>query len=106
MVPVELVRMPSAVVFWIVPPEPLLVLPLLSPVTVKLPVPVVLRRIPLVPPLDEIFWNVTPLAPIVVLAMLRAVVVIADVLPMLFVPVTLTTPPLVAVKAVLPPALS
>ena len=67
-------------------------------------VPVLVSTIPLVPPLVEIFANVTPLAPMVVFVMLSAVVVSGVVAPMvLFAPVTLTVPPPVAVNAVFAP---
>src|SRR5262245_66622682 len=57
--------------FWMVPPEPAVV-PV--PVTVSPPLaPVVLRMMPLVAPLAEMSWKVSPLAPIVVFATLSAV---------------------------------
>src|SRR5262245_33219326 len=86
-VPVEL---------WIVPPLPAVV-PV--PVTINPPLePVVLSTMPLVAPLAEMSWNVTLLAPMLVLAMLRAVPVVEVML--LLEPMTLTVPPPVAEKPV------
>src|SRR5438045_3897452 len=66
-------RMASAVVLWIVPPEPLFAPPP-SPAMVKPPVaPVLLRAMPLVPPFWLTLLKVTPEAPIVALVMLTAV---------------------------------
>ena len=92
---------PMPVEFWIVPPEALLVPPP-SPATMSPPLePVVLRTIPLAAPLAEMAWNVTLLDPIVVLAMFSAVPVV--VVRVFAAPVTLTTPPFVAVNALFAP---
>src|SRR6266540_6958835 len=97
---------PSApLLCWMVPPVPLALLDP-SPTTVSPPdVPVVSRMIPSpvvpepVPALIDL--NVRPLAPIVVPVTLSAVlVVVARVLEL---PVTVTVPPLVAVKAAFEP---
>src|SRR5262249_4895277 len=65
------------------------------PVTLKKPVePVWSRTMPLTAPLDEMLRNVTPLAPIVVLATLRAVPVV--VVMVFAVPWTVMVPPPVA----------
>src|SRR2546421_4452981 len=87
---------PRGEFFWMVPPVPALPLP----VTVRPPVaPVLFTMMPLVAPLQAMLRNVSPLAPIVELATLSAVVVGAVVLPMVFVPVTFTAAaPPVAVK--------
>ena len=74
-----------------------------SPVTVKLPAPVLFDTMPLVAPLAEMLRNVSPLAPIVVLATLSAVaVVVVMVLPL---PVALIVPPPVAEKPAFVPVL-
>src|ERR1041385_3013022 len=65
-------------------PLPLMVKKLL------LTAPVLFRMIPLAAPLAEMLRNVTPLAPMLVLVMLRAVLVAAVGVPMVLVPVTLT----------------
>src|SRR5947207_729103 len=87
--------MPSLVVFWIVPPE-------LSPPTVLVPLPVMvrpavapvlLRTMPLAPPVALTDLKVTPDAPMVALEIVTAGPVGTVVAPMLFVPVTLTVPP-------------
>ena len=101
---------PAPVVFWMVPPEPLL-LPPLSPFTVSPPLdPVVFRTMPFVAPLDEMLRNSRLFEPIVVLATLSAVpVVVVSVLTSApvaaglhgFSSQTLTVPPPVAVKAAL-----
>src|SRR4051812_4999581 len=60
--PTLFTEMPSSPALWIVPP-----------VTVSLPVePVLLRRTPFVPPLDDMCWNVTPAAAMSVSEMLSA----------------------------------
>src|SRR4051812_31579928 len=93
--PLPCVVLPLApVLFAIVPPVPAPPVP----VTCRPPaVPVVSTMMPLlVPPLDEMLWNVTSLAPIVVLAMLSPVPVPeVIVLPA---PVAVTVPPPVAVN--------
>jgi len=99
--------MPWPVEFWITPPEsspPTVLVP--SPVIVKPPVePVVFSTMPFVPPLVDTFLNVTPLAAIVVLEILIAVVVNGVVAPIVFVPVTASVPLVVAAKAVFAPVL-
>src|SRR5260221_5493220 len=92
--------MPSAVVFWIVPPEPLLAPPAL-PMTVNGPAPVVLRLMRLAAPLELTLRNFTPAPPIVVLLMLTPVPVVVTIVLAVFEAVTV--PPPVALKAVLEP---
>ncbi len=104
---------PDPVVFWIVPPEPRVIVPppafavvlprvvlagseAPSPVTVKLPAPVPLSTMPFVEPFAAILLKVTPLPPMVVLVILTAVPVVVAIV--LFAPVTLTVPPPVAEK--------
>lgn len=96
--PTPVVLLPLApVLLAIVPPLPALPVP----VTVKPPVPVLSRIIPVAePPLDVMLWNVSPLAPIVVLTTFKAVApeVLLMVLP---VPCTVTAvAPPVALKPV------
>src|SRR4051812_48127278 len=104
--PIPVVVLPSA------PDLPEIVPPVLfpptvvfapSPVTVSPPeLPVLSRMIPSAePPLELMLPTVSPLAPIVVLATLSAVPVV--VVSVLVVPVTVTVPPPVAVKAPLAP---
>src|ERR1051325_5077864 len=91
--------LPSApLLFWMVPPDPAVPLP----VMVKAPEPVVSSVTPLlVPPLDVMLRNVRPDAPMVVpvtLSALPVVVVSVLTIEVLFC-VALTVPPPVAVKA-------
>src|SRR5947207_12101046 len=79
--------------FWSVPPLPAEPVP----VTVRPPLaPVVFNTMPFAPPLAEMCSKVRPLAPMFVLATLRAVPVVESIV--LTVPVTLTVPPPVALK--------
>src|SRR4051794_30136595 len=72
--------------------------PLELPVTVSDPDPALLSTMPLAAPLLAMLWNVRPLAPIVVLATLRAVPVVESIV-LAFVPVvTLIVPPPVALR--------
>ena len=106
----EMNSAPRLVAFWIVPPLPAAPVP----VTVNAPLPVVFRLIPLTGPLAEMLRNVSPLAPMVVLATLSAVpVVVVSVFTNApaaglhgFSSHTLTVPPPVAVKAALAPVFS
>src|SRR4051794_7628100 len=102
-------ELPSApFLVWIAPPvqvaEPVHEPPF--PVTVKAPAPVVSSVIPLfVPPVDEMLRKVNPVPPIVVFCTISGepdVVVSVLTIVVLFW-VTLTVPPLVAVKAALAP---
>ncbi len=89
--------MPWSFRFCKVPPLPS-VMPL--PVTVKSPLPVLLRVMPVSAPLELTLWRVMPLAPMVVLMRLTAV---PDVeLTEFVVPVTLTVPALFARNPVPP----
>ena len=88
--------MPSPVVFWIVPPEPLLVLPA-SPVIVSPPLaPVLLSTMPFDGAVGRDALEGHIAAPMVVLATLSAVPV--PELMVLPVPCTVTVPPPVALK--------
>src|SRR5437773_2498870 len=96
-------KMALPVEFWIAPPVQVAVLvhePAL-PVITNLPVaPVLLRTMPLVPPVALTFWKVTLDAPIVALVMFTAGPVGGVVAPMVFVPVTLMVRPAVVEEKV------
>src|SRR5262245_8314957 len=102
---VDVREMAWPVVLWIVPPVhvdavDVHVPPL--PLTVRPPlVPVLLRAMPLTAPLAVMLRKVRPLAPMVVLATVRAVPVV--VVSVLALPVRVMVPPPVAVKAGLVP---
>ncbi|MCG8404198.1 MAG: hypothetical protein MI923_03260 [Phycisphaerales bacterium] len=99
----------SAVVFWIVPPEQLPAAASQSPplpVTVNPPPvsPVLNREMPLMAPSQDTLWNVTPLVPMVVFAMLTPVPV--AVLTVFAGPCTVIVPPAVALKPMPLPVLA
>src|SRR5262245_37394327 len=108
---------PAPVVFWMVPPVQVAAVesqvPAL-PVTVRPAVaPVLFRIMPLAAPLAEMLWNLSPFAPMEVLATFSAVAVVvvsafttAEPEPQGFLSQTSTVPPPVASKAELAPVLT
>ena len=103
--PVVVSETPTPVVFWIVPPEPLLLAPP-SPVTVSPPAPVVLKMMPLAGSAAAVLFpaemlrNVIPEPPMVALTTLSAAPVVE--LRLLFVPVAVAVPLVVRLSAVPP----
>ena len=94
--------MASAVVFWIVPPEPLFAPPP-SPATVRPPLrPRRVEPMPFVPPVAEMRWKARPLAMAVPVTR-RAGPEGAVVAPIVFVPVIVSVPLFVAVNVALAP---